>query len=116
MVNTLNPCPVGASGCATFPPINDTSNQDNLAIFANTAVESYLQSSSCMDCHGGASGYNAPQPLTGTNQIFTFVLLNAYSAPSTTLTAAQSKFRNLIRKPPHSMLVAAPNAATAGKK
>src|SRR5512135_2720158 len=30
MVNTLNPCSPGDSSCATFPPLNDQSNQVNL--------------------------------------------------------------------------------------
>jgi hypothetical protein len=115
MVNTLNPCPVGASGCASFPPIYDTTpaNEANLSIFANTAIESYAQSSSCLDCHGGAAGYDYPKPLTGTNQIFTFALLNAYYPPSGAQTTAKAELLNLIRKPPHSNVAAAPNTATS---
>jgi hypothetical protein len=104
MVNTLNPCPNGASGCAIFPPIKDPNNKANLAVFANTAVESYFQTSSCMDCHGYGTGQGAPKPLTGTNQIFTFVLQNAYNgAPSAS--ASRQTFLRLFRTPPHSKLV-----------
>jgi hypothetical protein len=99
MVNTMNPCPTGGTGCATFPPIQDPNNQINLTAFANTAVESYFQPSTCMDCHGFAAGNGAPSPLTGTNQIFTFALLNAYM-PQTAATAAhretlRATFKNL---------------------
>jgi hypothetical protein len=104
MVNTLNPCPSGASGCAIFPPIKDPNNKDNLAVFANTAVESYFQTSSCMDCHGYGTGQGAPQPLTGTNQIFTFVLQNAYNG-SSSASASRRTFLSLFRKPPHSQLI-----------
>jgi hypothetical protein len=104
MVNTLNPCPSGASGCAIFPPIKDPNNKDNLAVFANTAVESYFQTSSCMDCHGYGTGQGAPQPLTGTNQIFTFVLQNAYNG-SSSASASRKTFLSLFRKPPHSQLI-----------
>jgi hypothetical protein len=115
MVDTLNPCPQGASGCAQFPPINDANNLVNTNIFANTAIESYFQSHSCMDCHGYAAGNGAPSPLTGTNQIFTFVLLNAYYPQAPTAAAkAQTTFRSIFRKPPFSKLTA-PKTTTPNK-
>ncbi|HEX3071455.1 MAG TPA: hypothetical protein VHX14_23015 [Thermoanaerobaculia bacterium] len=109
MVNTLNPCPNGASGCATFPPIYDTTNQVNTPIFANTAIESYFQNHTCMDCHGGAGGNGAPSPVTATNQIFTFVLLNAYNPPAATAAVnAHTSFKNLFKNPPFSKVAGAP--------
>lgn len=66
MVNTLNPCPTGDTSCYTFPPINDASNTINLKLYANTAIESYFQSTStCMSCHGSAVGDGAPSTMTG---------------------------------------------------
>ena len=105
MVNTLNPCPSGASTCYTFPPISDTSNEVNTNIFANTAIESYFQNHSCLDCHGSAAGNGVPTPLTGTNQIFTFVLLNAYY-PQTTAATGKANYKALFKKPPSSTPVA----------
>ena len=105
LVDTLNPCAVGESPCYIFPPINDATNTVNTDIFANTAIESYFQTHSCMDCHGFGTGQGAPQPLTGTNQIFTFVLQNAYN-PNPTANTARQKFLTLFRKPPASKLFA----------
>jgi len=105
MVNTLNPCPSGASTCYAFPPISDTSNEVNTNIFANTAIESYFQNHSCLDCHGSAAGNGVPTPLTGTNQIFTFVLLNAYY-PQTTAATGKANYKALFKKPPSSTPVA----------
>ena len=87
MDNTLNPCPSGTLPCYTFPPLQDQGNQVNTADLANTAVESYFQQTtdkppkptSCMSCHGFADAQGTPSPFTGTNQIFTFVLQNAYN-------------------------------------
>ncbi|HEV7240796.1 MAG TPA: hypothetical protein VGQ36_16270 [Thermoanaerobaculia bacterium] len=107
MVNTMNPCPSDGTDCATFPPINDTSNQINLTAFANTGIESYFQSSTCMDCHGSAAGNGAPSQMTGTNQIFTFVLLNAYMPQTASTTATRDALRAHFRNPPKSIPVAA---------
>jgi hypothetical protein len=84
----------------------------NTPIFANTAIESYYQDHTCMDCHGGADGNGAPSPITGTNQIFTFVLLNAYNPPATAAATASAhiSFKNLFKNPPHSKVVGAPAA------
>jgi len=106
MVNTLNPCPTDGTNCATFPPINDANNQINLTVFANTAVESYFQNSTCMDCHGFAAGNGAPSPLTGTNQIFTFALLNAYMPQSAATAAHRDTLRATFRNPPKTKAVA----------
>ena len=109
MVNTLNPCPSGVSGCVDFPPIYNTSNLVNTGVFANTAVESYYQTHSCLDCHGYGTGDGAPQPLTGTNQIFTFVLQNAYyQQPPSATAQMQTNLRNIFRKPPFSKAAATP--------
>lgn len=78
MVNTLNPCPSDQSTCYTFPPISDTANLINVETFGNNAIETYYQDSNCETCHGFAAPIGAPLPLTGTNQIFSFVLQNAY--------------------------------------
>lgn len=107
MVNTLNPCPSGDDSCFTFPPIHDTTNQVNLGTFGNNAIETYFQNSSCMTCHGGAAGNGAPQPLTGTNQIFTFVLLNAYMPQNTQTLATRQSIRDLLKTLPQSKAVAA---------
>jgi hypothetical protein len=107
MVNTLNPCAAGESPCYIFPPIKDPTNTVDTAVFANTAVESYFQTHSCMDCHGFGTGQGAPQPLTATNQIFTFVLQNAYN-PSSSAKASRHNFLSLFRKPPSSKLLAKP--------
>lgn len=80
MDDTINPCPSGASGCVPFHLSGSTTV--NTGIMANTAVESYAQSTSCMDCHAFA----APQPYVkdgppnGSLQIFTFVLENAFTS------------------------------------
>jgi hypothetical protein len=113
MVNTLNPCSPGDTACATFYPLYDTSNQVNLSVYANTAIESYFQTHSCMDCHGSATGNGAPTKFTGTNQIFTFALLNAYYPQSA---AARQRFLKLFRTPPHSKLVVAPKPKTEKDK
>lgn len=108
MVNTLNPCPSGSSTCVEFPPINDPNNLANTGIFANTAIESYFQNHTCMDCHGAAAGNGVPSPFTGTNQIFTFVLLNAYYPPTTAAAAKPHEtFKALFKNPPFSKKVAA---------
>ena len=123
MVNTLNPCATGDSSCYSFQPINDPKNTINLNAYANTAIESYFQTTgtgssqtttTCMSCHGFASGNGAPSPLTGTNQIFTFVLLNAYM-PSPSAAAGREKLLRLFRNPPPVKL-AAPVKANGGTK
>jgi len=111
MVNTLNPCSTGDASCYTFYPIYDKNNTINLNAYANTAIESYFQSfqsgsttvtSTCMSCHGSAAGDGAPSTMTGNNQIFTFVLMNAYLPPSLTATATgeRQKLLRLFRHPP----------------
>ncbi len=79
MVNTLNPAPQGQPGFA-FPPIEDPANLVNVGIMANATLETYVQSTSCMDCHGGGAPQGAPTPLTSSNQIFSFLLRNADSS------------------------------------
>jgi len=108
MVNTLNPCPSDGTDCSTFQPIYDTSNQINLTEFANTGIETYFQNSNCMDCHGSAAGNGVPKPLTGTNQIFTFALLNAYMPQTAATTATRETLRAHFRNPPKSRAVSAP--------
>ena len=98
MVNTLNPCSPGDSSCYIFPPINDANNMINLNVYANSAIESYFQTTTCMSCHGSAAGNGAPQPLTGTNQIFTFVLQNAYW-PDAAAAERREKLLQLFRNP-----------------
>jgi len=98
MVNTLNPCSPGDSSCYIFPPINDTNNMINLNVYANSAIESYFQTTTCMSCHGSAAGNGAPQPLTSTNQIFTFVLQNAYW-PDAAAAERREKLLQLFRNP-----------------
>ncbi len=115
MVDTLNPCPAGSTTCSVFPPINDPNNMANLSVFANTGVETYFQSSSCMDCHGSGTGQGAPSPLTGTNQIFTFVLQNAYN-PSPAAATQRKRFRQLFKTPAHSKLMSAKPADKYQKK
>jgi hypothetical protein len=108
MVNTLNPCAAGESPCYTFPPpIAGSTSTANVNVFANTAVESYFQTHSCLDCHGFGTGQGAPTPAMSTNQIFTFVLQNAYN-PTTTANASRQKFLTLFQKPPSSKPMAAP--------
>lgn len=104
MVNTANPCPSGGAVCYEFPPIKDPANLINLDVFANTAIESYFQTGNCLDCHGGAAGNGVPTPLTGTNQIFTFVLLNAYFPQNAASTAhaesLRASFHTLTQRKP----------------
>jgi hypothetical protein len=107
MVDTLNPCSPGDSSCSIFPPLNDTNNKVNLNVFANTAIESYYQTHSCMDCHGYAEGDGAPSQFSSTNQIFTFVLQNAYWTGSAAK-AKHERFLRLFRNPPRGKLVAMP--------
>ncbi|MBV8515985.1 MAG: hypothetical protein JO197_01155 [Acidobacteria bacterium] len=106
MVHTLNPCPSGAKECYVFPPIKDQNNKIDLKIFGNNAIETYFQTSNCMTCHGSASGNGAPSPLTGTNQIFTFVLLNAYMPQTTQTNAKRSEIKRLLEVLPQSDAVA----------
>ncbi len=107
MVDTLNPCPAGDTSCYTFPPISDPKNTINLNTYANTAIESYVQTSNCMSCHGSAAGDGVPQPLTGTNQVFTFVLQNAYWT-SASATATRKRLLNLFHHPPSGKLAVTP--------
>jgi hypothetical protein len=107
MVDTLNPCSPGDASCYIFPPIKDPTNTINLNVYANSSVESYFQTTTCMDCHGSAAGNGVPQPLTGTNQIFTFVLQNAYYTGSDAA-ATRQRFLRLFKHPPRGKTVAAP--------
>lgn len=107
MVNTQNPCPSDQSTCYDFPPINDPKNLINVNYFANTAIESYFQQSNCATCHGGAAGNGVPTPLTGTNQIFTFVLLNAYYPQTTQSLALRNSILSLQKKLPKSKALSA---------
>ncbi len=115
MVNTLNPC--SAAPCYNFPPIPPTPSSPtiNVSTFANTSIESYFQyaNTTCMSCHGYAAGDGAPSTMTANNQIFTFVLQNAYwpGAPA----AANEKLLRLFRNPPKSKLVVTPKAKAEGK-
>lgn len=118
MVNTINPCAAGAATCYFFPPVPFCANI-NVGTFYNTAIESYVQApgATCMGCHGSAVGVGGPSSsqLTGTNQIFTFVLKNAYyTGPS----AAQERdnLLRLFRNPLPSKLVAMPKANAGAPK
>ncbi len=102
MVNTQNPCPSDQTKCYDFPPIKDPKNLINVNFFANTAIESYVQQSNCATCHGDAAGNGAPQPLTGTNQIFTFVLLNAYMPQTSKTLAVHNRIVQLQKTLPKS--------------
>ncbi len=120
MVNTMNPCASDDTGCATFPPLNESTNLINVNAFANAVVESYAQASNgssqghtCMGCHGSAAGDGVPSPFTGTNQIFTFVLQNAYY-PNPGAAVQREKLLRLLYRPLKGALVA-PKAKTRGK-
>jgi hypothetical protein len=78
---TINPTVQGTTGF-TFPPIQDPNNTINTNTFFNTTMETYFQGQgkNCMMCHGAASPQGVPTPLTATNQIFTFLLMNADSS------------------------------------
>lgn len=114
MVSTLNPCSSGDASCYIFPPINDANNTINLNVYANTAIESYFQTTTCMSCHGSAAGDGAPSTMTGNNQIFTFVLQNAYW-PDPSAAAGREKLLRLFRNPPPAKL-AAPRKSKTGAK
>jgi hypothetical protein len=108
MVNTLNPYSPGDGTPYTFPPINSQSDPINLNIYANAAIESYFQSTTtCMSCHGSAAGDGVPTPITGTNQIFTFVLQNAYWNNSSAAAATQKRLFQLFRTAHKAKLAAA---------
>ncbi len=111
MVNTLNPCSPGDSSCYIFGPIKSPTNTINLNIYANTAVESYFQSdTTCMSCHGSAAGDGVPTPLTGTNQIFTFVLQNAYWSNAAAANATRQRLFRLFHNPLKGQLAPAPKS------
>ena len=116
MVNTLNPCPSGDSSCYAFPPIKDKSNTINLDVLANTAIESYKQKSNCMDCHGYATGQGAPTKPSGTNQIFTFVLQNAYFPQATPTAASRVNFSKLFLNPPRGKVLSMPTSKALKSK
>jgi hypothetical protein len=82
LVGTLNPSVAGGPAF-NFP--NNTTATVNVNTMANVAIETYSQAGSktpsCMSCHGFAAPDGAPtNPLTSTNQIFTFILGNADSS------------------------------------
>lgn len=96
LVGTINP---SVAGGPTFSFPNNTTATVNTNALANTTLETYSQGTvsapvSCMSCHGFGQPLGAPQPLTSTNQIFTFVLQNADSSnPSLKVT------RTLVTSP-----------------
>lgn len=94
--NTLNPVTAGSQGYE-FPPINDPNDLVGNNTLANTSMETYFQEpgQSCLSCHGYGQPDGAPQPLTGTNQIFTFLLGNADVAPTATA-AVRAKRRPIL--------------------
>lgn len=96
--NTINPAASPSSGYS-FPPISDPNNTVQTNTLANTSMETYFQEpgQSCLSCHGYGQPDGAPQPLTGTNQIFTFVLSNADTAPGAS--AALKAMRRRIKLP-----------------
>ena len=104
MVNTLNPCSPRQLALI-FPPINDANSTINLNVYANSAIEFYFQTTTCMSCHGSAAGNGVPRPFTGTNQIFTFVLQYAYW-PDASAVEVRKKLLRLFRNPPPAKLAA----------
>jgi len=79
LIDTVNPAVQGGPSYP-FPPINAPGTPVNTNVMANSTMETYFQTTSCMNCHGSASPQGAPSPLTSANQIFTFVLQNAGSS------------------------------------
>jgi len=120
MVNTINPC--SAAPCYSFPPtIPGDSSTINVNALANTAIESYFQTqsgttSTCMSCHGYAAGNGAPSTMTASNQIFTYVLLNAYMPQTTNTARNREKLLQLFRSPPSGKLAVAPKSKAGAKK
>jgi len=100
--NTINPAPSpspqSTPGFSYFPPINDPNNTVQTNTLANTSMETYFQEpgQDCLSCHGYGQPDGAPQPLTGTNQVFTFLLSNADTAPGA---AAAVRAKRLITLP-----------------
>ncbi|HBL28769.1 MAG TPA: hypothetical protein DD490_18195 [Acidobacteria bacterium] len=85
LIETINPSVQGGPAFS-FP--NNTTATVNTNAMANVTMETYSQGTttapdSCMTCHAGGQPLGAPQPLTSTNQIFTFVLENADSSDTT---------------------------------
>jgi hypothetical protein len=57
---------------------------------------------SCLTCHGYGQPDRAPQPLAGTNQIFTFILSNADTALGAAATLkAMRQIKLLLERFPH---------------
>lgn len=97
MINTINPVVKGQQGFS-FPPINDPSNQVNAQFMANTTLETYFQESDCVTCHGSAAPQGAPtNPLSSSNQIFTFLLSNAESSDPQIKQQRRPDFSSLLR-------------------
>jgi hypothetical protein len=95
--DTIHPAISGTTGFP-FPPLNDTSNQVETNTMANTSLETYFQQpgQSCLSCHGFGEAIGGPKPITGSAQIFTFLLGNA---DTTSPAAAAIKKQHGIRLP-----------------
>jgi hypothetical protein len=79
LIDTVNPAVTG-NPSYPFPPINDPGTPVNTDVMANSTMETYFQTTSCMSCHGSGTPQGAPSTVTSANQIFTFVLQNAGSS------------------------------------
>lgn len=101
MVNTANPCLPGTTQptCHTFGPLDDPKALINVTSFSNIAIESYLQKTNCHTCHAYAAGIGAPPDITGNDQIFTFVLQNAYSSDSAATAAVRQRVAKILKSP-----------------
>ena len=100
LIDTINPSVQGGPQ----NPIPISKANVNTNILANTTMETYLQGSgpgkgqSCMDCHA----YATPQCASGScaqtssNQIFTFLLMNADTPPGLTAYRRQPLPRKVI--------------------
>lgn len=100
--DTINPTVSGGTG-SVFPPINNPSNTVGTSTLANTSMETYFQEpgQSCLSCHGYGAPQGAPSPLTGTNQIFTFLLSNADSSSTTALLRRRPPLKLPLDRFPH---------------
>jgi hypothetical protein len=66
-----------------------------------------------MSCHGNAAGDGVPSPFNGNNQIFTFVLQNAYWPGASP--AEREKLLRLFRNPPMGKLAVMSKRKAGGK-
>ena len=81
LVNTINPSVQGGPQIL-FGPLNNAAV--NVGVMANVTMETFFQNSSCLTCHGSAIPQGTSNVLPdGSNQIFTFVLLNADTSSPT---------------------------------